>query len=205
VISDCDPVRGRRKHRNHGADRSHPKFVRSRLGRLIGSWVLCFRRPLAGVTIGYYPTSALSLPAVRSCQTRGVTGRVPPCQLAGLLRLQQRRRDARCLPDGHARHVPFHQDRPRPARGASATFAFPTVNRVSYGAFVWARRVLNRQKWRLPARAGSTGTRCGTSSAPSAGRRSSRRSSRGRCRRAVEIGRIVVSEIEAPNMFVNLV
>jgi hypothetical protein len=40
-----------------------------------------------------------------------------------------------------------------PARGVYAAIAFLTVNRFCIGAFVWARRALNSQKWRVLARA----------------------------------------------------
>ena len=45
------------------------------------------------------------------------------------------------------------------ARGVYAPLAFPTVNGLLHGAFVWARRGCNSQKRRLPARAGSGRTR----------------------------------------------
>jgi hypothetical protein len=38
-----------------------------------------------------------------------------------------------------------------PARGGYAPVAFPTVNRVLYGAFVWARGALSSPRRRVPA------------------------------------------------------
>jgi hypothetical protein len=43
---------------------------------------------------------------------------------------------------------------PGPSRGVEAPLAFAIVDRFLYGAFVWACRALNSQKWRFPARAG---------------------------------------------------
>ena len=43
--------------------------------------------------------------------------------------------------------------RPGPPGAVKRPPAFPIVNQVLYGAFVWAHRALNRQKRRFPARA----------------------------------------------------
>jgi hypothetical protein len=96
-----------------------------------------------------------------------------------------------------------------PPPQAVMRLAFPIVNRVLCGAFVWVRRALNIPKWRFPARAESE--RKLRELQDSVALQVSSPSARGTAVGAVShddpvgLGRIGVAEIEAPNRLVTLV